>query len=116
MSDAENIVQLSPCDFVAPSGVGYGELAPKLDGRPVMLRGMLSDGPFNTLLLTDGAQVMGCSHEAPGATVALVEPSPGLRLLPRSRPVRLLGILEYGPNVDEFGTLTYIRLRSGNPC
>ena len=116
MSDADNILQLNPCDFVAPSGVGYGELAPKLDGRPVVLQGMLLDGPFDTLLLTDGAQVLGCSHEAPGATVALVEPSPVLRLLPRSRPVRLLGILEYGSNIDEHGTLTYIRLRSGNPC
>lgn len=109
----ENPPVLDLCDLVAPSGVGYSELATSMGGRAVVLQGMLIDGVNGTLLVTDGAGVNGCEHEAPAATVALIEPSPALRLLPRPSPVRLVGIFEYGFDIDEHRTVTFVRLRSG---
>lgn len=101
------------CDLVAPSGVGYSELASTISGRTVVLDGMLVGAPDGTLLVSEGTGLDGCEHEAPVVTVTLVEPSHGLRQLPCPSPVKVIGIFEYGFQLDERRTATYVRLRSG---
>jgi hypothetical protein len=101
-------------DFVASTGVGYDGDVVALAGSPVVVEGHLQRTREGQLLL--GADGLLCGHAAPQPTLLLVDPPGGLGLVPSGTPVRLLGVLEYGLEVDDLGTATYVRLRNARSC
>ncbi|MDQ3640281.1 MAG: hypothetical protein M3450_02120 [Actinomycetota bacterium] len=99
---------------MASSGVGYDDRIADLAGTTVILDAELHRGPDNQLQL--GAGDAGCALSQPQPTVALPDPSISLGLVVAGTRVRLFGVLEYGFQVDESGTATYLRLRGARPC
>ncbi len=112
--------QAEPCPvlhldgLVASSGVGYDDRVADLAGRMVILEAALQRGHDDRLQL--GAGGAGCAHAQPQPTVALPDPSVSLGLVATGTWVRVMGMLEYGLQVDESGTATYLRLRDARPC
>lgn len=100
--------------LVASSGVGYDDRVADLAGRMVIVEADLQRGFDDQLQL--GAGGTGCAHSQPRPTIALPDPSISLGLVATGTWVRLLGVLEYGLQVDETGTATYLRLRGARPC
>jgi hypothetical protein len=101
-------------ELVASSGVGYDDRVADLSGQIVVVEADLQRGADDRLQL--GAGGPGCAHAPPQPTIALAEPSVSLGLVPTGTWVRVVGTFEYGFQVDETGTATYLRLRGARPC
>ncbi|MGH9278029.1 MAG: hypothetical protein ACRD12_07975 [Acidimicrobiales bacterium] len=114
MSAGDQCRILSLRDFVASTGVGYDEGVVALAGGPVVVEGALQRTEEGELLLGTGG--VECAHATPQPTLLLTDPSESLELVSSGTPVRLLGVLEYGLEVGDGGTATYLRLRSARPC
>lgn len=100
--------------LVSSSGVGYDDRVADLSGKLVIVEADLQRGHGDRLQL--GAGGAGCAHAQPQPTISLPDPAISLRLVATGTWVRLLGVLEYGLEVDDQGTATYLRLRSARPC
>lgn len=101
-------------ELVASSGVGYDDRVAELAGTMVIVEADLHRGPDNQPQL--GAGGAGCAHSQPQPTIALPDPPIALGLVATGTWVRLFGVLEFGFQVDEGGTATYLRLRGACPC
>lgn len=98
--------------LIAPSGVGYAPAASDLSGCQVQLEGPV----FRDRLGVTGLGMLspGCHHGGSEIGVVICDPPPAIALLAIGSVVRVRGILDYGFDVDERGTASYLRLRQAS--